>query len=83
MVEWFAIDPHIGSIGFLTGVVRAFAFYCHTSGIEPRSCFATRAIAESGEKLVEAARRHADIGRVVGLCRKNEVAAWIVANPPS
>jgi hypothetical protein len=26
--------------------------------------------------LIEAARRHTDIGRGVGRCRKNEVVSW-------
>jgi hypothetical protein len=63
MIEGFAVDEHIGRIGFLGGTVGGFAADGNGARINPIASFAPGAVTEVGEKLVEATHVPRSLGR--------------------
>jgi hypothetical protein len=59
MIEWFAIDAHIGGQGFVGRIADGDAAHGDRVFFEEIARFAAGAIAEVGEKLVEATHERA------------------------
>ena len=55
MIEWFAVDEHISRMSFLGRTLCCFPAYGDGTRVNPIASFATGAVTEVGEKLVEAA----------------------------
>ena len=72
MIERLAVDQHVAFLRFLAGIANDVTAHTHAIGIEPVASFTARAVTEVGEKLIETAWRHADIGPSLGRRRKNE-----------
>lgn len=63
MIEWFAVDEHIGRMGFLGRTLGGFAAYGDGARINPIASFAPRAVPKVGEKLIEATHVPRSLGR--------------------
>ena len=72
VIQWFAVDLYVGCQDLLRRIFCGDSAYLHVPGLEPVAGFATRAVTEVGEELIEAAWRHGAIGRGVGRGGKKE-----------
>lgn len=76
MIERFAIDADVGGVSFLGNVAGGFVADRDGAGGDPVAGFAAGAVAEAGEKLVEAAHERGTMGAKYGGGGKAETNPW-------
>jgi hypothetical protein len=73
MIQWFAVDEHIGRMSFLGRTLGGFSAHGDGARINPIASYAPRAVPKVGEKLIEATHvpcsldRPAQVGNVKNL----------------
>lgn len=77
MIKRFAVHAHIGVGRFLPEIVGDLAAHSDAPGIDPGAGFATAAVAEVGEKLVEPTHRAGNLPGAPGKAMKRNPGIFV------